>query len=127
MPRFALLHHDCPPHFGKPSHWDLMLEDEGVLLTWALDAQPSSDCGSGVIVSARQLADHRLAYLDYEGPVSGDRGHVICVDAGAFVWLERTPKRVRLQLAGKTLNGEAVLTHEGGKAWSVSILHGEHA
>ena len=30
----------------------------------------------GVEIECRLLADHRLAYLDYEGPISGGRGSV---------------------------------------------------
>ena len=37
-------------------------------------------------VDAEASFDHRLVYLDYEGPVSGDRGRVRRVDAGTFAW-----------------------------------------
>jgi hypothetical protein len=117
MPRFVLLYHDCPLHLGKPSHWDLMLEDQGVLLTWALAEQPTADGMDGSAIVAVRLVDHRLAYLDYEGLVSGDRGHVSRVDAGTFAWIERTTVRLRVRLAGTVLCGEAVLTLVDGDAW----------
>ena len=60
-------------------HWDLMLEQNGVLRTWRLHREPDA---AGPIV-AEPLPDHRLAYLDYEGEVSGGRGHVARVEAGA--------------------------------------------
>jgi hypothetical protein len=117
MPRFVLLYHDCPPYLGKPSHWDLMLEDQGVLLSWALAEQPMADGIDGSTIVAVRLVDHRLAYLDYEGLVSGDRGYVSRVDAGTFAWIERTPVRLRVQLAGTVLCCEAVLTLVDGDAW----------
>ncbi|HEV2971076.1 MAG TPA: DNA polymerase ligase N-terminal domain-containing protein [Pirellulales bacterium] len=68
-------------------HWDLMLESGAALRTWALAAEPASD----ILIAAEQLPDHRLAYLDYEGPISGDRGTVIRWDAGHFELLSETP------------------------------------
>ena len=105
MPRFVLLHHECPPSFGKPSHWDLMLECDGVLLTWSLPALPAAWGGEGGSaaeqIAATRLADHRIAYLDYEGPISGDRGVVKRVDGGEYEVLAEADGvlRVRLQAA----------------------------
>jgi hypothetical protein len=78
MSRFVVLHHKFPDSHPRTDHWDLMIEQNGELLTWAL-AEPLA-CGSPI--SATRLAPHRLAYLDYEGPVSGDRGAVKRVASG---------------------------------------------
>ena len=67
MPRFAILEHDWPSR-----HWDLLLEDGDALLAWRLMEEPRA----GMAVIAEKNADHRTVYLDYEGPVSGDRGSV---------------------------------------------------
>ncbi|MFO0864423.1 MAG: DNA polymerase ligase N-terminal domain-containing protein [Gemmataceae bacterium] len=75
LPRFVLLEHDHPT-----LHWDLMLEEGDSLRTWRL---PSPRFG-GEPMEATSLAPHRLAYLDYEGPVSGGRGSVKRVDAGTY-------------------------------------------
>jgi hypothetical protein len=104
MPRFVLLHHECPPSFGKPSHWDLMLERDGVLLTWSLPALPAAWSGEGgaaeqIVVT--RLADHRIAYLDYEGPISGDRGVVTRVDGGEYEVLEETEQAICVHLRGQ--------------------------
>ena len=100
MLRFALLYHQCPPAYQRPSHWDLMLEAGNTLRTWALAELPSdwrvahgatvAACGEcpplavGSEVEAELLVDHRTAYLDYEGPVSGGRGNVTRVAAGVY-------------------------------------------
>lgn len=70
--RFVILRHEMPPGSPRVSHWDLMLEGEDALHTWALNEQPS--IGSRQFVD--RIADHRKAYLEYEGPVSADRGRV---------------------------------------------------
>lgn len=88
-----------------------MLEHEGVLRTWRL-AQPPDTPGH---IAAEALPDHRLAYLDYEGPVSGDRGTVERWDAGTYKTLEWTSNRVVVDLAGKKLAGVAPLRRFGAK------------
>src|SRR5437764_266524 len=75
MPRYVILEHDHPRR-----HWDLMLEAGGALCTWRLEAWPRD----GVQIRAELIGDHRLAYLDYEGPVSGNRGRVERRDEGTY-------------------------------------------
>lgn len=75
MPRFVILAHDWPsPHF------DLLLQVGDALKSWRLLADPRA----AEWVPAEANADHRLAYLDYEGPVSGGRGSVVRIDAGEY-------------------------------------------
>jgi hypothetical protein len=74
VPRFVILAHDWPT-----PHWDLLLEAGPVLKAWRLLAEP----GAGP-VPAEPNFDHRIAYLEYEGPVSGGRGTVTRWDAGTF-------------------------------------------
>ena len=78
MPRFVVLAHDWPS-----PHWDFLAESGGVLRAWRLLAEPAA----GAEVPAEPNADHRLAYLDYEGPVSGGRGRVARWAAGTCEWL----------------------------------------
>jgi hypothetical protein len=100
MRRYVILTHDHP-HL----HWDLMLEVEGALRTWRLAAPPEPDAG----IAAEPLGDHRLAYLDYEGPVGGDRGYVTRWDAGVLEWLNEELSAPRVRLAGEKLGGELSL------------------
>lgn len=96
----------------RTDHWDLMLEADGQLLTWevtfALDGQRSG--------RVRQLPDHRIEYLDYEGPISGNRGRVSRCQAGTFRWLRRDASHLVLELDGD-LVGQLELTR-----WSASDL-----
>ncbi|MFO1066342.1 MAG: hypothetical protein U0892_20995 [Pirellulales bacterium] len=78
QPRFVLLRHEMEADAGRGDHWDLMLEENGTLLTFELERLPN---GPGTVI-AKRLADHRMAYLDLEGHVSGNRGHVIRLDRG---------------------------------------------
>jgi len=102
--RYVVLRHETPPGYPRPLHWDFMLEDNGSLLTWALEAEPVA----GGVILAEQLAAHRLAYLDFEGEVSG-RGKVTQFDAGRFNWLARRGDFISVELSGGKLAGRATL------------------
>ncbi len=98
MPRFVVLTHDHPF-----LHWDFMLEKEAGLRTWRLLQAPG---GLGA-VTAEPLVEHRLAYLDYEGPVSGNRGTVHAFDRGEYTLVEESGDLVVVQLRGTILRGQA--------------------
>jgi DNA polymerase ligase (LigD)-like protein len=128
MPRFVLLYHDCPAENPRSLHFDLMLEAAGALRTWAIRELPRSwgvtagrvpsGCsseGSSVLIAstntvpAEQIPDHRLAYLDYEGPVSGGRGTVTRLDSGEYVSQKESPNQWALELTGRIIRGQVAL------------------
>lgn len=74
--RYVILFHDWPF-----PHWDLMLEAEDHLLTWRVLDQPQLDRQLAI----EPLPPHRKRYLDYEGPLSGDRGCVVRWDEGTVL------------------------------------------
>ena len=61
-------------------HWDLLMERDGTLASWRL-LKPVV-CGQWI--DAETLPDHRMMYLDYEGPVSRDRGSVKRIASGTY-------------------------------------------
>lgn len=106
MPRFAVLQHDSP----RGLHWDFLLEHEGALLTWALPQPPDV----ADTLPADKLPDHRLDYLDYEGPVSGNRGAVVRWDQGTCRFERRTDDAIVVALDGERLIGRATLQRRAG-------------
>lgn len=115
MPRFALLRHESP----RGLHWDLLLEAGGILRTWALERLPDA----GGDIACQKLADHRLAYLDYEGPVSGDRGSVSRWDRGSYRIERESDTELVVELTGERLNGWASLRRapDGPDRWDFSV------
>lgn len=112
-----------------------MLERDGGLATWALDALPAAWANALAmdaaappteVVAARQLVPHRIAYLDYEGPVSDDRGHVIRSDGGVYDVQEWSPRVVQLELRGKRIVGpvklERVAADDQSRQWRLAAL-----
>ena len=102
MPRFVILRHDTPPDYQRPVHWDLMLETDAALATWALPREPVA----GVTMIADVLGDHRIEFLDYEGPLSGNRGEVTRWDQGTFELLPATDDRRVVCLSGSRFIGQ---------------------
>lgn len=84
MHPFVVLHHKMPNGHARSDHWDLMLREDGVLKTWALDRFPFEN----MTCNAAQLPDHDLKYLTYEGPIAGDRGEVKRIVKGSYCWLK---------------------------------------
>src|SRR5262245_30601307 len=113
MPRFVVLEHDHPA-----LHWDFMLEAGPVLRTWRLSAPPARDR----IVEAAASFDHRPAYLDYEGPVSGGRGRVRRWDGGDYELTDDTSDGIVVRLIGARLQGQWRLDRLAGGAWRLSPL-----
>lgn len=103
MARFVILEHDWPSR-----HYDFMLERQDALETWRLPKLPTFNEN----LYATYLAPHRLAYLDYEGPVSGNRGVVRRIEAGEYLELEWTSSRRVVELQGLSLRGRLELVVE---------------
>jgi hypothetical protein len=75
--RFVVLRHEGI----EDPHFDLMIETTpgSPLATWRSPEWPITQP-----TVLTQLPDHRRDYLEYEGPISGNRGHVLRIAAGAY-------------------------------------------
>lgn len=105
-PRFVILEHDHPAR-----HWDFMLEANGVLWTWRLPEPPRHG-----EMTAERIADHRLAYLDYEGPISGNRGSVQRWQCGTYE-LSQPGGRLDLRLFGQSWSACVHMEVIDGAVW----------
>jgi len=85
-------------------HYDMMLADGDALATWQLLRSPLG-LAEGESIPARRIQPHRAAYLEYEGPVSRDRGRVDRLDAGTYERLATGQTCWRVHLHGHRLAG----------------------
>jgi len=117
MLRFVILNHDHP-HL----HWDLLLEQFGkeTLRTWRLEQPPAP----GAVIQAEALPDHRRMYLDYEGPISGNRGEVQRWDSGEYEVLLQTATEIVMRFEGTRIQGEAMLQCNESGTWTFKVQSG---
>jgi DNA ligase D-like protein (predicted 3'-phosphoesterase) len=74
-------------HQATAHHYDLRLEVDGVMRSWAVPKGPSMDPAAKRL--AIEVEDHSLAYNDFEGEVDG--GQVIVWDRGSYEQGGRVP------------------------------------
>ena len=115
MRRFVISQHIQ----GPDSHWDFMLEDNGVLATWRVPIGP--DNWAHRPVECRRIAEHRLEYLTYQGPISQDRGQLLITARGHYHALQITDDHWRIKLCGDGPNGSCKLVHIQQDRWQLTF------
>jgi len=101
-------------HHARNLHYDLRLEYEGVLKSWAVPKQPPSE--AGVKRLAVKVDDHELDYADFEGDIPEGEygaGKVEIWDRGNYKVIEKTEKKLMFELSGQRLKGNYVLLKTG--------------
>ncbi len=110
-------------HFHRASHdhYDLRLEIEGVLKSWAVPKEPPKT--KGIKRLAIQVEDHPLSYAKFEGVIPEGHygaGTVKIWDKGTYELEEKKPSKIVFELNGKKLKGKYVLIktkYAGEKSW----------
>ncbi|MEJ2204429.1 MAG: DNA ligase D [Gemmatimonadota bacterium] len=112
-------------HAARALHWDLRLELEGVLLSWAVPKGPSPNQADKRL--AMQTEDHPLEYAEFEGVIPEGEygaGSMIVWDRGVWVPLE-DPRaglekgKLLFELRGHKLMGRWTLvkTKQAPNSW----------
>jgi len=92
-------------HWATAHHFDLRLEVEGAMRSWAVPKEPSMD--PAVKRLAIEVEDHSIAYNDFEGEIDG--GRVEIWDRGSYEQAGRVPWPEALE------RGHAVFVLHGEK------------
>jgi len=112
-PRFVV--HE---HHASSLHWDLRLEHEGVLASWAVPKGIPLEPGTRRL--AVRTEDHPLEYLTFEGVIpegAYGAGPITIWDAGTYEALKFRPEEVMVEFHGQRLRGRYVLVLTGGNRW----------
>ncbi|CAM3646546.1 DNA polymerase ligase N-terminal domain-containing protein [Nocardioides zeicaulis] len=97
----------------KPSpHFDLRLEEDGVLRSWAVPKGMPDDPAHDRLAIA--VGDHDLDHVAYEDE------HKTIADTGTWTLEDRSEHRLRFLLAGLGGTRRYALIHTGGTQW---LLH----
>ena len=107
-------------HHARSLHWDLRLEHDGVLLSWAVPKgiPPSPDQNHLAV----HTEDHPLEYLTFQGDIpSGEygAGSMDVWDAGTYELHKLEPRELIVTLHGRRVEGKYVLFQTGGKNWMI--------
>ena len=109
-------------HAARRLHWDLRLEIDGVLVSWAVPRGPSVDTRERRL--AVQTEDHPIEYAGYEGRIPAGNygaGAMILWDAGRYVLVDGAEPaaalaagKLDLELRGHKLRGRWALVRTKG-------------
>jgi bifunctional non-homologous end joining protein LigD len=110
-PRFVV--HE---HHASHLHYDLRLERNGVLCSWAIPKGPSMDGAKKRLAVA--VEDHPLDYVDFEGIIPDGHygaGIVVVWDSGTYIPADWKPDKVSVILDGSKLKGDFTLIRMKGR------------
>jgi len=102
-------------HHARKLHYDLRLEVDGVLKSWAIPKEPSSD--PKVKRLAIHVEDHSYAYKDFEGIIEEGygKGKVLIWDKGIYHVDEQDAKTSEKAIKAGLKKGAFHFTLEGKK------------
>ncbi len=97
-------------HQARNLHWDLRLEREGVLKSWAVPKEPPAR--EGVKRLAVAVEDHPIGYASFEGTIPEGEygaGTVEIWDKGSYTSEKWKENEIIIDIQGEKLNGKYVL------------------
>jgi len=97
-------------HAATHLHYDLRLEMDGILKSWAIPKEPPS--ALGVRRLAVQVEDHPVEYANFEGKIPEGEygaGTVEIWDSGTYKLIDRKEDKLIVEINGNRLKGTYVL------------------
>jgi len=107
-------------HHARSLHWDLRLEREGTLASWAVPKGIPADPSRNHL--AVRTEDHPLAYLDFEGTIPEGEygaGTMAVWDHGTYETHKFRDEEVMVTFHGERLQGRYVLFRTRGNDWMI--------
>jgi len=115
LPRFVV-----QEHHARRLHWDLRLEREGTLASWAVPRGIPPDPDRNHL--AVRTEDHPLEYLDFHGEIPAGNygaGTMTIWDQGTYETHKWRDAEVMITFHGERLQGRYVLFRTRGKDWMI--------
>ena len=107
-------------HHARRLHWDLRLEHDGVLLSWALPRGVPDDPKQNRL--AVHTEDHPLDYIDFEGTIPKGQygaGEISVWDSGTYEAEKLRADEVIATFSGERMRGRYAIFQTRGKDWMI--------
>lgn len=116
-------HHTPRGRTGERVHWDLRLERDGVLKSWAVPKGPPLEPGTNRL--AVPTEDHPLEYASFAGTITAGEyggGEVTIWDAGRYATEKWDDRHVIVTFDGHRLRGRYALFPLADGSWNIRKL-----
>ena len=116
-------HHTPRGRAGERVHWDLRLERDGVLKSWAVPKGPPTEQGPNRL--AVPTEDHPLEYASFAGTIAAGEyggGSVTIWDAGRYATEKWAEDHITVTFDGTRLAGRYVLFRLDDGTWNIRKL-----
>jgi bifunctional non-homologous end joining protein LigD len=107
-------------HHARSLHWDLRLERDGALASWAVPKGIPPDPRKNHL--AVRTEDHPIEYLDFHGEIPAGEygaGTMAIWDRGTYETHKWRDKEVMVTFHGDRVQGRYVLFRTGGNNWMI--------
>src|SRR4051812_9323488 len=107
-------------HHARSLHWDLRLERDGALASWAVPKGIPPDPRKNHL--AVRTEDHPIEYLDFHGEIPAGEygaGTMAIWDSGTYDTHKWRDKEVMVPFHGERLQGRYVLFRTDEKNWMI--------
>ncbi|MFE3102859.1 ATP-dependent DNA ligase [Nocardia tengchongensis] len=111
-------------HHARRLHWDVRLERDGVLASWAVPKGPPTDTGENRL--AVHTEDHPIEYLTFHGTIPKGEyggGEMTIWDSGTYETEKWRDDEVIVWLRGQRLTGRYALIRTNGNQWLMHLMN----
>lgn len=115
-------------HRARRLHWDVRLERDGVLVSWAVPKGPPDSPRQDRL--AVHTEDHPLEYLDFHGTIPAGEygaGEMSVWDRGTYRAEKWRADEVIVVLRGERLTGRYALIRTEGDQWLIHLMKDQSA
>ncbi|WP_431963870.1 ATP-dependent DNA ligase [Nocardia sp. bgisy134] len=110
-------------HHARRLHWDVRLERDGVLVSWAVPKGPPTSSRQNRL--AVHTEDHPLEYLDFHGEIPKGEygaGEMTIWDTGTYETEKWRDDEVIVCFHGERLTGRYALIQTNGNQWLMHLM-----
>ncbi|MEV6135939.1 ATP-dependent DNA ligase [Nocardia sp. NPDC051990] len=114
-------------HRARRLHWDVRLERDGVLVSWAVPKGPPISSDQNRL--AVHTEDHPLEYLDFHGAIPKGQygaGEMTIWDSGTYDTEKWREDEVIVTFHGKRLRGRYAMIRTNGTQWLMHIIRDQN-